>query len=64
MDVGQAHVAAAKAERHLLVVQPQQVQQRRMQIRDVMPLLHGVKAQFIGRPVGDAALDAAAGQPG
>ena len=32
-------------------------------VGDVVPVLDGVEAEFVGRAVGDAALDAAAGHP-
>ena len=35
-----------------------------MDVGDVMAILHGVEPERIRRPVGDAARDAAAGQPG
>ena len=35
-----------------------------MNVGDVVPILDRVEAELVGRPVGDAAADAAAGQPG
>ena len=42
---------------------PQQVQHRGVQVVDVDDVLDGVVAELVGGAVGDAALDAAAGQP-
>src|ERR1043166_7544724 len=44
-------------------IQPEQVHDRRVDIRDVMPILDGVEAELVGRSMDGAALDAAAGQP-
>ena len=64
MHVGQAAVDAVVAEGQLGVVDAQQVQDRGVQVvaagraRAVLP------GPFVALAVGDAALDAAAGQPG
>ena len=44
-------------------VEAELVQDRGVDVGDVMPVLDGVEAEFVGRAVDDAALDAAAGQP-
>ena len=44
-DVGEAVVAALEAERQLLVVEPEQVQQRRVQVVDVHRVLGDVVAR-------------------
>ena len=63
MHVGQPEVAALEPERQPLVVDAQQVQQRRVQVVDLDDVLHRVVAQLVGRPVRDAALDPAASPP-
>ena len=63
VHVGQAEVAAGVAVRQLLVVEAQQVQDRRVQIVDVDLVLDGGEAELVGRAVDVPALDAAAGQP-
>src|SRR5205823_5163039 len=60
--VRQPHVAAAEAHRQALVVDAQEVQQRRVQVVDLHLVLHRLVAPLVGGPVGDAALHAAAGQ--
>src|SRR5215210_1611516 len=40
------------------------MQNRRVNIRDVVAIFYGVEAEFIGRAVLDSAFDAAAGQEG
>ena len=54
VHVGQAEVAAAVAVRQLLVVEAQQVQDRRVQVVDVDPVLDRLEAELVGRPVGRA----------
>ncbi len=56
-------VAAVVVEGKFLVVQPQQVQNRGVQVVDVDFVLFGTQAQRIGRAVSHSAADAAAGQP-
>ena len=56
VHVGQAEVAALEAVGQLLVVEAQQVQDRRLQVVDVDRFLGGVEAQVVGRAVGDARL--------
>jgi hypothetical protein len=47
----------------LLVVQPQRVQQRGMQVRDADHILHGPVAELVGPPVDVSLLEAAARPP-
>ncbi len=62
-DIGQAVVAAAVAVGQLFVVDAHQVQDGGVEIVDVDFVFHGVPAEFVGRAVGHAAFDAAAGEP-
>ena len=52
MHVRQAEVAPGVAVRQLLVVEAQQVQDRRLQVVDVDLLLDRLEAELVGRPVG------------
>ena len=45
-----------------VAVQAELVQYRRVDVGDVVAIFDGVETQFIGRAVGDAAFDAAAGE--
>ena len=45
-------------------VETELVQDRGVQVGDVVPMFDGVEAELVGRAVDDAALDAAAGEPG
>src|SRR3954470_14298989 len=63
MHVGQAEVAAGVAGGQPLVGQPQQVQDRRVQVVDVNLVGGGVPAVVVGGAVPVARLDAAAGEP-
>ena len=49
MDVGQAEVAAGVAVGEPLVVQAEQVQDRRLQVVDVDRVLGDVEAEVVGR---------------
>ena len=51
VEVGQAVVAAGVAEGELLVVEAQQMQDRRVDVVDVHLVLDGLEAQFVGRAV-------------
>ena len=44
-------------------VEAEEVQDRGVDVGDVMPVLDGVEAELVGRAVDDAPLDAAAGHP-
>ena len=55
-------IAPAIPIRQLLVVEPHQGQQRRVQVVDMHLVLAGVIAILIGRPIMEAALDPGPGQ--
>src|SRR5260370_13568170 len=63
VDVGKAVIAALEAVGQLLVVQAEQVQNGRLEVMDVDRILDDVIAQLVSCAEGQAALDAAAGQP-
>src|SRR5215211_495547 len=63
VHVGQAEVAALEAEGQLLVVDPKQVQQRRLEVVDVDGVLGDVVAEVVACVVGKAPLRPAAGHP-
>ena len=62
-DVREAESPAVVAVRQPLVIDPEQVQDRRVQVVDVDGVDGGRVADLVGCAVTDAALDAAAGQP-
>ena len=55
-DVGQAALDAVVLKRQLLVVEAEQVQDRRVQIVERMNILNGFQAELIGRSMADARL--------
>src|SRR5207244_12060001 len=59
----QLHRPPQGVELHLLVVEPELPQDRRVQVAVVMAILDGLVTHLVGRAVDDAALHAAAGQP-
>ena len=63
VDVGQAEIAAGIAIGQALVVQAEQVEDGGVQVVIVHLVFDRGEAELIGPAVGDAALDAAAGQP-
>ena len=63
MDVGQAEVATAVAVGQTFVVQPEEVQDGRVQVVDVHLVFRGVVAVVVGGSVAEPALYAAAGHP-
>ena len=63
MDVGEALVAALAGEGEALEVEAEQVKDRGVEVGDVAAVGDGVVAEVVGRAVGLAALDAAAGEP-
>ena len=63
-DVGQPHVAAAMEVSQEPMVEAQKVQDRGVQIVNVDLVLDGRVSEVIGRAVGLAPLDSAAGHPG
>ena len=62
MDVGQAEIAASVAVGQLLVVEAEQVQERRVQVVDVHLVLRHVEAELVALANRHASLHAAAGQ--
>ena len=58
--VGQPHISSTKGVSQTLVVEPQQVEHRGMQIVHVNFVLHREVAVLVGRAVNHAALYAAA----
>jgi len=63
MHVRQPVVSALELERQPLVVDAQQVEQRRLQIMNVNPVRGNVVAELVGRTVAHARLHPAAGEP-
>src|SRR5262249_35299780 len=63
VNVSQAEIAAGVTVGQLLVIEPQQVQDRRVQIVHVNFVLDRAEAEIVGRPVGGPALHPAASQP-
>ena len=63
MHVGESVVAALEAEGHLLVIQPHQMQDRRVQIVDVYRVLDDLMSEFIGFSVGHTRLEPGTGHP-
>ena len=63
MHVRQAEVAAAEAVGQPLVVEPQQMQDGRVQVVESEDVLDRVIAILVGRTVNRAALDSTPGQP-
>ena len=57
MNVGQPEVAAGVAVGELLVVEAEQVQNRRVQVVNVDFVLDGSKAELVGGAVNVAAFD-------
>ena len=64
LDAREALVQTLEREAQLLVVDTELMQDRRVQVADLHGIAHDVVAELVGLPVGDAALDAAARQPG
>jgi hypothetical protein len=62
-DIRQAEVAALVVVREPLVVQAEQVKDRRLQIVDVNGIARDAEAELVGLAVCDARLDAAARHP-
>ena len=63
-DVGQAVVAAGVAVGETLVVEAEEVQDRRVEVVDVDFVLDGSEAELVGGSVGRASLHAGSGEPG
>ena len=63
MHVGQAKVAALETVGQLRVIEPEQVEDRRVEIMDMDGVRAGVEAEVIGFAEGQAGFYAASGQP-
>ena len=63
MHIGQAAVDAVVAERQARVIDAEQVQHRRVNVVAIRRMLGRAERPLVAGPVGDAALDAAAGEP-
>ena len=63
VHVSETVIAALVAEGQLGVLDPQQVQQGRVQIVDVNRVFDDVEAELVGRPESDPRLDPAARHP-
>ena len=63
MNIGQAIVASLKAIGQTLVIESQQMQERRIQIVYVYWIFGYIESEVVGRSVDVAAFDAAAGEP-
>ncbi len=62
MDVGEAHVASAEAEREAFVVKAEEVENGGVEIVDVDRVFDGAHAHFIRGAIGDSAANTAAGE--
>src|SRR5438105_1552505 len=62
-DVGQAEIAALETIGQPLVIEAEEVQERGLEVVDVHGIFGDVVAKIVRLAEGDAALDAAAGQP-
>ena len=60
MHVGQPSLDAVVVEAEPLVIQPEQVQDGRVQIVDRRHRVDGAVAELVGRPVAEGAFDAGA----
>src|SRR4051794_20917510 len=63
VDVGQAEVAAGVAVGEALVIEAEQMQDRRVQVVYTRRLFDGLESEIVGRPVNRAAANSTAGQP-
>ena len=63
MHIGEAEIPALEAEGEMLVVDPQEMQNRRLQIVYVYFVPSDVVTEVVGLAVDDAALDTTAGHP-
>jgi hypothetical protein len=63
VHVGESEVAARHAVGQLFVIEAQQLQDSRVQVVDVHPVLHGLEAEFVGGPVHLATFHPATGEP-
>ena len=63
VNIGQAIVTATVSVRQTRVVDPHQVQDRRVKVVDVNGLVHSTDAMFIGRSVDVASFHAGTSEP-
>ena len=63
VDVGQAAVEAVVVVRQPLVVEPQKVQDRPVDVVNRRDVFDGLVAEFVGCSVGERSPDARSGQP-
>ena len=63
VDVGQASFETVVVKRQPLVVEPQQVQDRRVEVVDGRHILDGFETEFVSRSVAEWSFDAGPGQP-
>src|SRR5947209_5661508 len=61
---GQLLLEAILRKEELVVMEPQQVQDRRVPVRYADAVLHGCQAEFVGGSIRGSAFDAGAGHPG
>ena len=64
VDIRKAEIAAGVVVGETLVVEPELMKQRGVEIVDVHRFLDGTEAEFVGGAVDVAALHSAAGEPG
>ena len=62
-DVGQPEVTTRMAERQSLVVKPECVQQRGMEVVHVHGILDGMKSEVIRRSISETTFDSSASHP-
>ena len=63
MNIGQPKISAAVPECKLLVIQPQKVEQSRVQVMDVDFVFHGGKSKVIGGSVSHSTASSPASKP-
>ena len=61
MDIGKPIIASAVSERQSLVIPAHQMQDRRMEVVHIDPVLVDPMSMFVGRAVDDPRLDACSG---
>ena len=63
VNVGKPEIAALKAERELLMVEAEQMKNRRVQVVNVRAVFHGIEPEFVGLADNRPGSHAAAGEP-
>ena len=61
VDIGKPIIASAVSERQSLVIPAHQMQDRRMEVMHIDPVLVDPKSMLVGRAVDDPRLDACSG---